>query len=77
MLEEVKVFWDIMPHQLVNSYVSNALCCFKMSVTLYQSTQHNIPDDLNVHQPHCGNVSSHVMLGLFLLRPAFGKNTLF
>lgn len=61
MLEEVQVVWDVMPCELVSSFISKALCCFEMLVTLYPSTQHNIPEDLNVCQHHCGSISSNIM----------------
>jgi hypothetical protein len=35
-----------------------ALQCFKMLVTSYQSTWHNIPEDLNLQQHCCKNFIS-------------------
>jgi hypothetical protein len=62
MLEEMWVIWDVMPRQLVSSYISRALCRFKMLVTLYQSTQHNIPEDLNVCRRQGRSVESVELL---------------
>jgi len=42
MSEKVKVFWDIMLRQLVHSYISKALCCFKMSVNPYPANMENM-----------------------------------
>lgn len=33
-----------------------------MSVTIYQLTRHNIPEDVNLHQCHCENLKSYIVL---------------
>jgi len=43
----IKVFWEVMPCNLVNSYNS------EMSATVRLSTWHNKPEDLNLNQCPC------------------------
>jgi hypothetical protein len=38
-----------------------ALRCFETSVAVYQSTQRNIPEDLNFQQYRCENLKSHAL----------------
>jgi hypothetical protein len=57
----IKVFWDGVPWQFVNSYLKfqtqhNPSECW---LTIYESTQCNITEDLNHQQHHCQNLESY------------------
>jgi hypothetical protein len=38
----------------------DAACSSEMSLTVYQSAWHHIPEHMNLHQYHCENFKSHM-----------------
>jgi hypothetical protein len=45
---------------------------FETSVTIYQSAQHNIPEDLNLQQHSCENLTLTLKFGICEKRVALG-----
>jgi hypothetical protein len=53
------VFWDVMPCSLVETNVSEQLTGFQTSLIFYQTIQHNIPEDSNLHTCCHENMKFH------------------
>jgi hypothetical protein len=47
-LLKTQLFWVSTLCRLVNSYISMERSAFETSVAIYQSTEGNIPEDLNI-----------------------------
>jgi hypothetical protein len=55
MSMKMAVFWDVVPWSL--ALMMEAVSTSDMSVTIYQTTQHNIPEDSHIHPQSCSSLN--------------------
>jgi hypothetical protein len=67
------VFWNVAPCSLVDIdrrvrgvLMTNAVSCSETSVSIYQITRRNIPEDSNLHTHRRENLKSYLAIFMFL-----------
>jgi hypothetical protein len=74
-LLKMQLFWDSTLCRLVNSYIAMERSAFETSVAIYQLTQSNIPEDLNIAEIlDCRNTYYYFLLLVFSPWASLGRN---